>query len=127
MKIETLLHEEIKSEFEELKKIEVGSDQYKVAVDGVTKLVDKAIEIDRLNIEHQEKVDARLDENYFKNEEIKENRKDQTIKNCITIGGIIVPVVITVWGTLKSFEFEREGTVTTIMGRGFINKLLPKK
>ena len=29
--------------------------------------------------------------------------------------------------TLTSLKFEEEGTVTTIVGRGFVNKLLPKK
>lgn len=127
MKIETLLHEEIKAEFEELRKIKVGSEEYRIAVEGMSKLIDKGIEIDRLNNEHQEKVDAREDENYFKLEEMKESKKNQKISHCIAIGGILIPVGVTIWGTLKSLKFEETGTVTTIMGRGFINKLLPKK
>ena len=56
-----------------------------------------------------------------------DEKRDRRIKNGITIAGIVIPSVITIWGTIKSLNFEKEGTVTTIMGRGFINKLLPKK
>ena len=43
MKIETVLHEEIHNEFGELKKLEVGSEGYRTAVDGICKLLDRAI------------------------------------------------------------------------------------
>ena len=49
MKVETMLHDEILNEFEELKKLEVGSDGYRAAVDGISKLLDRAIEYDKLD------------------------------------------------------------------------------
>ena len=116
MNIETLLNKEIKSEFECLEDLEAGSEAYKATVDGLTKLVDRAIEIDKLNIEHEEKEKLAAEE-----------KKDRLIKHCINVASIVLPVGVTIWGTLKSFKFEQEGTITTIMGRGFINKLLPKK
>lgn len=116
MNIETLLNEELKSEFEVLKELEAGTEDYKVTVDGITKLMDRAIEIERLNVEQDEKA-----------EQMKEDKKDRRIKNIMTAAGLIIPTIVTIWGTKASFKFEQEGTVTTIMGRGFINKLLPKK
>ena len=127
MKIETLLHDEIKSELEELKKIELGSEKYKVTVDGLTKLVDKAIEMYKLNIEVQEKVESRENDNDLKLKQMEEERKDRFVRNGIAVAGIVIPTMVTIWGTIKTIEFEKEGTITTIMGRGFINKLLPKK
>lgn len=127
MKIETMLHEEIQSEFEELKKIQIGSDQYRAAVDGICKLVDRATEYDKLDAECNEKsLNRGFDEDY-KLRQAEDERRDRRIKNMIAIAGLAVPAVITIWGTVKSLNFEKEGTVTTIMGRGFINKLLPKK
>ena len=116
MKIETLLHEEIQDEFKNLKDMELGTEEYKTTVDGVTKLVDRAIEMERLNNEITAGAVTRGDD-----------RIDKIVKNCISVAGIIIPTIVTIWGTLKSFKFEQEGTITTIMGRGFINKLLPKK
>ena len=43
MKNEQLLHDEIEDEFKCLKDLEVGTEQYKVTVDGLVKLVDRAI------------------------------------------------------------------------------------
>lgn len=127
MKIETMLYEEIRSELEEVKKLEVGSEKYKVAVDGLTKLVDRAIEIDKLNTDYEDKVEARELEKELKLKELDDENKDRLLRNGISIAGILIPVGVTVWGTLKTLKFEETGTVTTIMGRGFINKLLPKK
>ena len=125
--IRELLDEEIQVEFEKLSKLEVGSESYKATVDGLTKLVDRAVEIDKTEMENATKIEAQNIENDLKALQIKEDNRDRWVRNGIAIAGIIVPSVLTVWGTLKSFNFEETGTVTTILGRGFINKLLPKK
>ena len=83
--------------------------------------------MERLGIDSQEKEDTREIEVEFKRQEMNEERKDRWIKNGIAALSVIVPTAVTVWGTIKTIEFEKEGTITTIMGRGFINKLLPKK
>lgn len=127
MNIEEMLRVEIKSELETLKTIELGTDTYKATVDGVTKLVDRAIEMERLGIESQEKVEAREIEAELKLKEMEEERKNRWIQNGIAVFTVVASTAVTVWGTVKSIEFEKEGTITTIMGRGFINKLLPKK
>ena len=127
MKVETMLHDEILNEFEEMKKLEVGSDGYRAAVDGISKLLDRAIEYDKLDAECNERSLNRGFEEDYKLQLAEDEKRDRRIKNGITIAGIVIPSVITIWGTIKSLNFEKEGTVTTIMGRGFINKLLPKK
>ena len=114
--IETLLHEEIQDGFDALSRMERGTEMHKTTVDEVAKLFDKAIEIEKLEIEAKEREKAR-----------EEDRKDRRVKNGIAIGGIVLPLAVTIWGTFKTFRFEETGTVTTIMGRGFINKLIPKK
>lgn len=127
MNIDTLLYDEIREEFEELGAIETGTDKYKTTVDGLTKLMDRAIEMDKLEADIQAKVESRETEDRWKQEQLAEDRKDRFIKNCLTAAGIIIPSLITIWGTVTSLKFEEDGAVTTIMGRGFINKLLPKK
>ena len=116
MNIEKLLNKEIETEFECLLDLEAGSEEYKATIDGITKLLDRAIEIDKINIEHEEKQQLN-----------KEEKNDRLIRHGINVASIVLPICVTIWGTLKSFKFEEEGTITTIMGRGFINKLLPKK
>lgn len=127
MSIENQLHKEIQRDFEKLEKMEVGTDEHKVAVDEMTKLLDRAIEMEKLGAEREDRlVSNKLDEEY-KRKQFEEERLDRWIRNGIAVAGIVVPTLVTIWGTKKSFEFEKDGTITTIMGRGFINKLLPKK
>lgn len=127
MSYKILLNEEIKTEFEELKKMKVGSDEYKTAIDGLSKLMDKTLEIQKFEEDCFEKRTSQSNDHELKIKQIDDERKDRLVKNVLTAAGIILPLSVSIWGTFKTFEFEKEGTVTTIMGRGFIQKLLPKK
>lgn len=127
MKIETKLHEEIAKELDELGKIQLGSDEYRGVVDGVTKLMDRAIEIERLDMELQDKEETRHTDEDLRLKQMDDENKDRIVKNLISVMSFVVPTAVTIWGTIKTIEFEKEGTITTIMGRGFVNKLLPKK
>lgn len=127
MEIEELLDEEIQQEFSTLKKMGMGTEEYKTSVDGLTKLLDRAIEMKKIDIEEDDRIETREFENDLKLKQMKDDKIDRWVKNGLTVLGIAVPTAVTIWGTLKSFKFEEEGTITTIMGRGFINKLLPKK
>lgn len=125
--IETLLRDEIQKEFEILEDMKVGTEEYKTAVDSMIKLCDRAIELEKFNAEQEFKREQQAVEDELKTEQIREDKKDRFVKNSLTAASIIIPSAITVWGTIKSIKFEETGTITTIMGRGFIQKLLPKK
>ena len=128
--IKTLLEKEIERELNELDDIAVGSDEYKSTVEGVSKLIDRRNEMDKFDLEEQKHyLSERIETNRINREKSlnEHNEKDRLIQNLISVGSILIPVFVTVWGTYKTLKFEETGTVTTIMGRGFINKLLPKK
>ena len=127
MSIENLLHREIQRDFEKLEELEVGTDEHKVAVDEMTKLLDRAIEMEKLGAEREDRLVNQKNDEEFKRKQFEEEHLDRWIRNGIAVAGIVIPTLVTIWGTKKSFEFEKDGTITTIMGRGFINKLLPKK
>lgn len=123
MSFDTKLHEEIQSELEGIGNMNLGTEEYKTTVDGVTKLMDRAIELKRFDAEQVDKANNTA----LKTEQMENEKKDSWIRNGLTAAGIIIPTVVTIWGTLKTFKFEESGTVTTMIGRGFINKLIPKK
>ena len=127
MSVKALLNDEIKDEIEQLRKVELGSDQHKIAADALAKLLDKSIEMDRLDLEDQDRFEAREAENELKQKEIEDEKKDRKVKNILTGVSVIGGFALTVWGTCISIKFEETGSFTTIMGRGFIQKLLPKK
>lgn len=123
MNIKKTLYKEIENEFQDLSKLDVGTDEHKTSVDGLTKLLDRAIEIEK----HEAEMKEREAERFAKNSQVADEQRNRKVQNAIQGAGIVLPLMVTIWGTVKSFKFEQEGTITTIMGRGFINKLLPKK
>ena len=127
MSIKSLVDEEIRSEIEEISKIEVGSEKHKASVDALAKLLDKSIELERLDVEAQEKYESRIAENEMKMKQLKDEKRDRIVKNVLTGVSVVGGFGVTIWGTLKSLKFEENGVVTSIVGRGFIQKLLPKK
>ena len=126
MSVKSMLNEELETELEELKKIKIGGDDYKASVDGITKLADRMIELEKLNNEAEERSKNREVDAELKQAQLEATKKDNRVKNAISIAGILVPIGVTIWGTLKAFEFERDGTVTRLIGKGFINKLIHK-
>ena len=129
MDIDDLLLEEIEQEFNDLKDVEMGTEKYKASVDGLAKLVDRAIELRKIDSDRNDKeseLDIRSKDLELREQRDKYDKIDQLIRNGISIAGIVIPTVVTIWGTLKTFQFEEEGSITTNIGRGFINKLLPK-
>ena len=125
--IKTLLETEIQDEIGALRDMEAGTENYKSTVDGLTKLTDRLIEMEKVDIDREEKAKSREIENELKFQEMENEQKDRLVKNCLTGASIVTGIGLTVWGTLKSLKFEETGTVTTIVGRGFINKLFSKK
>lgn len=124
MVLQTLLCDEIKSEFEELGKIQVGTDEHKTAVDCVAKLMSHALETEKLNQEFEARETERAMDHELKLKQMEEDRKDRRAKNAIAIAAILIPAAGAVWGTIKTLKFEEVGTVTTMAGRNHINKLL---
>ena len=127
MRFQNTLNEEIQDELQNLGQMELGSDQYQKTVEGISKLMDRSIEMKKFDAEMTNKETCQANDLELRVQQLEAEKKDNKIRNGITIAGIVIPTAVTIWGTLKSFKFEESGTVTTIMGRGFINKLLPKK
>lgn len=114
---------EISTELEVLDSMETNSEDYKIMVEGLTKLIDRSMELEKIEISKAQEAEKMK----FEAEQAKTNKIFQWIGYGISAAGIVIPVAVTIWGTKVTLNFEKEGTVTTMMGRGFINKLLPKK
>ena len=122
-----MLHEEIESQFDGLEGIEIGSEAYRNAVDGLSKLMDREIEISKLQAEREDKLESSAIETRLKNRQLMDDKTDKIIRNGLTAAGLVITAGLTVWGTLKTFKFEETGTITSSIGRGFIQRLIPRK
>lgn len=123
MSIETMLHEKIAKDFENLKTMEVGSEEYRVTSDTLTKFMDRAIEMEKVHVEKEDKEESRENDKNLKLEQMKDDRKDRLVRNIITGVNVAGGFGLAIWGTLKSLKFEETGTITTWAGKKFISKL----
>lgn len=127
MSIETKVDVELKDRLDELKKMEGGSEQYKVTVDGITKLYDRQLEKEKQNQEFDRLAKQQEFDNAMKAKQMKEERIDRIVKHGLTALSIASSIGLTAWGTCKTLKFEETGTVTTSAGRNFIRNLFSKK
>ena len=127
MSVRSNLVEEFESELEESSKMEVGTDTYRATVDGVTKLADRIIEIDKIEKENSVNIDTQEQEYAIKAQQLKDEKKDRFIKNCIAIGTFVGGVLVYGLAFIASTNFEREGTLTTEGGKSSLRQLLKLK
>lgn len=104
MKIKKAIDNVILEDIEELSYETVGSDDRKALIDEILKLTERRTEM--------KKVVA--------------NRFQEVAKTAVTVAGIVIPAMVTIWGTVEVLQFEEEGTITTNAGRGFMNRLIPR-
>ena len=127
MGIKNILWDEIEKEVKELSKMQVGTDQYKVTVDGIARLSDKIIELEKLESENAAKDFenfARTEEQELKREQLKSEKRDRAVKNVITVGTAVLSVAVYALAFIASTNFEREGSFTTEGGKNSIRQLL---
>ena len=103
--IETLLDTKIKNELESLTVSNTGIDEYQTRINEIGRMMDKKLEMKKFEAD----------------------KRDRLVKNIISCAGIGLPLIVTIWGTLVSLNFEKDGIVTTGAGRGFISKLFNLK
>ena len=123
MNVENLLREEVTSELQELKKMELGTDKYKMTVDGTTKLMDRVIELEKIQMEHDEKVASREAENEIKQAQLKAEKRNNVAKH--TIAGISVGVGAIVAGI--GMYLDKNGYFpSNIPGKQALSKCIDK-
>ena len=127
MGIKNILWDEIEKEVKELSKMQVGTEQYKVTVDGIARLSDKIIELEKLESENAAKDFenfARTEEQELKREQLKSEKRDRAVMNVITVGTAVLSVAVYALAFIASTNFEREGSFTTEGGKNSIRQLL---
>ena len=127
MSIKTKLHIEIDEGFDKINEMEIGTDQHKASVDEIVKLMDRAIELEKVENEAEDKKKTRENDKALRLKQMEDENKDRLVRNCLTGASILGGIGVTVWGALKSWKFEETGTITSTAGRKFINNLFAKK
>ena len=115
MNVKDMACDEIKTDFENLKEVELGSEEFKTSVDGITKLMDRYIEMEK----HDDEVKAREIDRKFdqelKRKQARDERIDRWIKNgCVAVG---------VGGDLTAPAKSGDYAAVTELARQFVEKV----
>lgn len=134
MSVKTALLDEFMDEVEELGKLEVGSEKYKVAVDGIKKIYDMMTEQDKMQLEQEirqaeqeSKKERQAEEDELKQKQLKEERRDKWLDIGLRIFEIGAPLAITVWGTIMVLDFEKDEIVGSFFSKSWLQKFANRK
>lgn len=121
MSIKNLLTDEIGDQLSEIHKLEVGSENSKIAINGVGMLVDKVNDIEKLELERQ-KLEMENENMEIERERVENEKRDRNIKNKITIGTAAAGAGITIGMGLLAYVYEERGTITSKAGKRFTDR-----
>lgn len=107
---------EFTARLEQLGEANLMTEEYKYATDGITKIADRIIEIEKIEQEQA-----------LKEKQAKVDKRDKIIRNVIDGTKVIGGMVLAAATVVISINFEREGTFTTQAGRSALNSLLKFK
>lgn len=124
MSVKKLLIDEIESQLGTLEDLPFGSPQYHQGVVDTSTLLDKYNDMERIELERQEKAKSREQEKDLKDKEMKEERIDRIVKNALTVVTFGISLGVTIWANVDSKNFEMGYTQTTEAGRSSTRKLL---
>ena len=129
--IKKALEDEVLTELEGLTLCEIGKEDYKNTVNGVCQLIDKINEIQKLEIEADDKIYSRKSAEESAKEDMNlkmvtfmEERKDKKVKNWLTAAGIGIPMLGFIWANVYNWKKETGGTMTFSGGRAAVSNLL---
>lgn len=126
MPFETKLREELDREFDSLKDSELGSDEHKATMDSMTKLMDRAIELKKIDVDAKTQAKAQETDKALRLEQMKDERNDKIARNVImaigSVGGLV-----TIWLlSAAAFTYEERGTISSLLGKKVLGMLVPK-
>lgn len=116
MSIKNNLIEEFNSQLEEVSKMEVGSEKYKIAMDGITKLADRITDIEKLESEQSLKYDRQTMDDHFKEKQMKVDKQDKLIGHAIDGVKVCGGLGLTAWAFVASMNFEKNGHLFSTEG-----------
>ena len=126
MSFKTKMEDQLNRCFEAMEKSEIGSDEYKAAMDSATRLMGSEIEFEKINCDAQTQAKAQEIDKALRAEQQRDDRVDKIIRNTFMIvNGILT--LGTIWLlSAASFAHEETGSTNTIIGKKVLGMLVPK-
>lgn len=120
MSVKQTLKEEFDSQMALLHKMDVGTEAYKLTVDGVTKLADRIIAIEKNERDAEMREWQLGNETESINAQIKTDRK----RNWVEVAKIAVPTIGAFTMGIISMKWEKLDTITSTAGKNALREIL---
>ena len=114
-KIEKALWANYEKANNRIESLTAGSEEYKAALEERDKLRNELIKLEQIS-----------QDNSVKLLQIESENRRENIRNGITIGTFTITTMISLYGLWKTFKFDEVATVTSTLGRGILNGVVPK-
>lgn len=114
-KIEEALWNDYVKAGELISSLTVGSDGYNTALEAKDKIRKELIELKKIE-----------EEKCIKISQIKSEDRREKIRNGITIGTFVISTGVSIYAIARTFKFDQVATVTSTLGRGILNSVIPK-
>lgn len=132
LELKDLIESEVQNELENLKKIELGTDEHKAATDDICKLYSKVLECKKADCEFDRAMNQEdLEEKKYRSDvirqenELEEKQKDRKIRLVVDTAKIVLPLTVYAVLIYKGFKFEETGTISSTCLRNLIGKIKP--
>lgn len=102
-------------------------EEYRLQVERVNQLEKQLAELEKTEIEVEEKAASRYIEEQLERDKMEEERKVNKSKNRIEVAKIAVPVSAAVFMGVVSMVFEKTDTITSTAGKNSLRDLLKFK
>lgn len=125
--LKTLLQDEIRRVSQNMSKMDVDTDEYEKASTSYRKLADELMEVERFEHEQMRRGEDQMIDTDLKLKQMKQDNKFQWLNIGLKVVGGIASGALGYYISVKYMDFEREGTMPSMVGKKFIMDLLPKK
>ena len=114
-KIKDALWEDYHTISKTINETDVKSEKYLTVLEERDKLRNELIKLEQIEQDKEVKIS-----------QIEAENKRDKIRNGITISTFVVSTGISVYAIAKTFKFDQVATVTSTLGRGILNGVVPK-
>lgn len=120
--IENLVYDAVGEGFDLYHREELGSEKRKAAYNEATQLLDRVIEIERIEVEREDKAAVRENEKLMKERQLRFEKGKLAAE--ITVGAVTLLANMLFTGRVikRSMDFERTDTFTSTTGREYIKR-----
>ena len=129
MNFKTELKDVWRKEIETLNEIDVDSQEslYKAQLERVTSIEKMLTDLEKAEMDNDEKRYCRNTDEQFKHIEIDAEKRDRKTRNLIEVTKIVVPVTAAFAMVLISMKWEKIDTLTTTAGKSALRDILKFK